>query len=83
MDVSDKNRCVAMVKRVASANDGNVTEYPCSCELCRLLWLQIKGTIAEKKDWDETFSVNIFSYSNISQNHYLLSLHISVCIAMS
>ena len=33
VDGSDKDQCVAMVKTVASAHDGNVTECLSSCEL--------------------------------------------------
>ena len=69
VDGSDKDQCVAMIKVVASANDGNVTECPSSCELCRLLWVKMHN--CWEKDRDGTFSVNLVSYSNISQVHYL------------
>ena len=34
-------------------------------------YLGSKGIIAEKRVWDDTLGVNVVSYSNISQNHYL------------
>ena len=72
MDVSDKDQCVAMVKTVASANLGM---WPNVYLLVNFAdYFGSKCIIGEKKDRDKshkTFSVNVVSYSNISQAHYL------------
>ena len=52
VDGSEKDQCVAMVKTFASANDGNVTKCPSSCELCRLPWLQTHNCWEERSEWD-------------------------------
>ena len=62
VDISDKDKCVATVKRVADANDGNV-HLLINCAA----YFGSKGNTAEKADWDKTFSVNVVGYSNMVQ----------------
>ena len=62
VDVSNKDQCVAMVKAVANANNGNV-HLLVNCAV----YFGSKGITAEKKDWDKTFSVNVVGYSNMVQ----------------
>ena len=65
VDVSDKDKCVATVKTVSDANDGNV-HLLINCAA----YFGSKGITAEKADWDKTFSVNVVGYSNMVQACY-------------
>ena len=62
VDVSDKDKCVATVKTVADANEGNI-HLLVNCAV----YFGSKGITAEKADWDKTFSVNVVGYSNMVQ----------------
>ena len=63
--MTDKERCVAAVKKVADANNKNVhllVNGP--------VYFGSKAIDAEKKDWDKTFTVNVVGYANMVQACY-------------
>ena len=65
VDVADKEKCMATVKEIAEANDGNVHFL-----VNGAAYFGCKGITAEKQDWDKSFSVNVVGYSNMVQACY-------------
>lgn len=62
VDVSSKDNCVEAVKRFAERNNGKV-HYLVNCAV----YFGSKALTAETKDWEKSFSVNVFGCANMVQ----------------
>ena len=62
VNVAEKEECMQAATAVAEENQGQL-HYLVNCAA----YFGCKGVTAEKRDWDETFSVNAVGYSNTVQ----------------
>ncbi|XP_065901537.1 3-oxoacyl-[acyl-carrier-protein] reductase FabG-like [Dysidea avara] len=65
VDISDKDQCVAAVKKVADNNNGLVHFLVNSAA-----FFSFKGITTDKEDWDNSFGVNVVGFANMVQACY-------------